>query len=220
MVSVGPPSEQVADIVGSWTGYLENFMFPSGSDAVRIDIIAPPGGTASATVVFTMLRRRHRRPIPMRRGRPEDVLPLMQALEGFPYVAGNLRWETMRLRFTLSRWSPWQVLVRAADTRSQPVPWLCVCRNVASGRRQRRVRARRARKLSGAETPPTPVACAKGFPLCMGTPPICTCDANACNATDLTAVEFDIALRSGVGDGTTNLPNAGPTSVRLTHASN
>jgi len=56
-------------------------------------------------------------------------------------------------------------------------------------------------------TPPIAVDCAVAFPLCMGTPPICTCDARSCRATDLPAILFDLSLDQQVGEGITNLPD-------------
>ena len=212
------PSEAVAEVAGTWKGYLESFMFPSGSDTITINILAPPGGYASATVVFGDVSAPPPPTDPDVAWPDEDVLSHYTALEGWPYEALDLSYESPRLRFSIARWSPWQDWC-ALQT---PVPnaslgYACVggpARYDNAG--QPVVDAQGKCLLS--TSPPTAVDCAKAFPLCMGTPPICECNMNECHAWPLQGVTFDIALRNGVGDGSTDLSavSSAPTTIRLT----
>jgi hypothetical protein len=211
------PSEVVAEVAGTWTGYLESFTFPSGSDTITINILAPAGGFASANVVFGDVPAPPPPTDPNVAWPDEDVLSHVTALEGWPYAALNLSYESPRLRFTISRYSAWQDWC-ALQT---PVPnpnlgYACVAAPPLTNGSGQNVLDAQGNCLENT-SPPKPVDCAKAFPLCMGTPPICQCTMNECHAWELPAVTFDIALRNGVGDGSTNLPNFtnGTTNIRL-----
>jgi len=204
---VGPPSEQFADVAGSWVGILETFAFASGSDAIVLNISAPPGGTASATVVFGDA------PAPPPPTRPdvawpaEDVLPLMAGLEGYPYQARALHREGTRVTFTLSRWSPWQEwCAMQTPVANQSLGHACVAAPAMADSTGLVVRDAQGKCLEQT-TPPIAIDCAIAFPLCMGTPPICTCDARSCGATELPAITFDLLLQDQFGEGTTNVPD-------------
>ena len=204
---IGPPFELFADVAGTWEGILDTFTFASGSDAIVIEISAPAGGTASAHVVFgdgpappPPALRDVAWPAP-------DVIPLMAGLEGYRYVARDLRRDGLRVAFTLSRWSPWQDWCSLQAPVANPIlGYACVAAPAMRDSSGNAVLDAQGR-CQEQTTPPIAVDCAVAFPLCMGTPPICTCDARSCRATDLPAILFDLSLDQQVGEGITNLPD-------------
>lgn len=211
------PSEVVAEVAGTWKGYLESFTFPSGSDTITINILAPAGGFATANVVFGDVAAPPPPTDPDVAWPDEDIVSHQTALEGWPYVAHNLSYESPRLRFTISRYSPWQDWC-ALQT---PVPnpelgYACVPALAIRDTNGQLVHDAQGKCLLNT-TPAMPVDCAKAAPLCMGTPPLCQCTMTECHAWEIPAVTFDIALRNGIGDGSTNLPNFtnGTTNIRL-----
>ena len=209
------PSEVIAEVAGLWTGYMEGFTFPSGSDKITISIVAPPDDFAQVNVWFGDAAQPLPPTDPNVAWPDENVLSHHTALEGWPYQALDLSYESPRLRFSISRWSPWQDWCFLQTPVPNPnLGWACVAgpaRYDNSG--QPVVDAQGNCILS--TTPPMAVDCAKAFPLCMGTPPMCQCDMNGCHAEDLRAT-FDIALRNGTGDGSTDLPFGTATNIRLT----
>jgi hypothetical protein len=153
---------------------------------------------------------------------PSDVFAQMAGLEGFPYEAHDLRRDGQRVTFTLSRWSPWHAwCAMQTPYPSENLGYACVKALLMIDPNT----GTQAHDAQGncleSTTPPTPIDCAIGFPLCVSTPPICKCDANGCDAWELPAVTFDITLASGVGEGTTNLPDYtnGMANVHLTQTS-
>lgn len=204
-----------AEVAGVWDGHCEDFTFPSGSDAIKITLSAPPGATPAATIVWGAPQVRP--PIDPEVGwpaeAPADLIPLRSGFEGFPYEAQALRWEASRLKFTLSRWSPWLPWCEAqtpypSETRGHA----CVAAEPLTNEPDA------DGNCLVSTTPPTPVPCGKAFPLCYGTPPVCTCDASGCGLTDITRVSFDLALRDGVGTGSADISTSPDvvTTMRLT----
>ena len=208
------PSEVVAEVAGLWTGYMEGFTFPSGSDKVMISIVATPGEYAQVTVWFGDAPQPLPPTDPNVAWPDENVLSHHTALEGWPYQALDLSYESPRLRFSISRWSPWQDWCFMQTPVPNPnLGWACVAAPPITNSSGQNVLDAQGNCLTNT-TPPMPVDCAKAFPLCMGTPPICHCDMNVCYAEDL-RFTFDVALRNGVGDGSTTLPFGAATNIRL-----
>ncbi len=107
-------------VAGDWTGYLEDFSFPSGSDAIKISIAVAPDGALSGQVVLGAGSA------PPTATDPDVAWPqgvsaasVRYGLEGASYDALNILWEANRLKFSISLYSPWAAVVRAADTLSQ-----------------------------------------------------------------------------------------------------
>jgi hypothetical protein len=205
---------------GVWTGYLENFSFASGSDAIAITIAVGSDGTPSGTVVLGTGEAPAPPTDPNTAWPPNVGASSLVALEGFPYEAGELRWEATRLRFTLSRWSPWHQWCRLQTSYlSEALGFSCVPAGPA-------LHDDLGQPIKDADgncllptVPQTPVDCAKAFPLCMGTPPVCECDATGCDSWELPPVSFDLALRNGFGDGSStdlSFGGAATTNIRLT----
>lgn len=93
---------------GVWTGYLENFTFPSGSDALEIALSAA-GEQMSAAVTLGAVGL----PEPSFEWPPADGGPIIpdtlatHVREGFRYQAVDLRWESRRLKLRVRLRDSW-----------------------------------------------------------------------------------------------------------------
>jgi len=177
----GATSALFVEAKGTWTGYIENVIFPSGSNALQITLAVAADGTPSGQVVFG------EGPPPPLPTEPGIAWPggtditNASLLEGYANQAQSLRWEQQHLRFSIGKYTPW-------------IDWCALQGNGCS--------------LSGygidgtdgcawRTTPPTPVACDYALD-CM----VCTCLPTGCTPD---AYAFDITLRGDVGDGSTNV---------------
>lgn len=113
-VPVGPPDAAAGDfssLAGTWTGYLENYQFPSGSDAVVITLSTSTSG--ARTIVFGQGSP----PAPPTDGTtgytPNGAMGsaiLSSITEGFVYTVLSPSLDGSRLRFgveTLEPYRPW-----------------------------------------------------------------------------------------------------------------
>jgi hypothetical protein len=208
---------------GTWTGHLENFTFASGSDAIEISISVAADGTTSGHITLGT------GPVPPpptdpNVGWPADLTSddasakIYPALEGFPYNADSIHWEADRLKFVIDRYSPWQAW---CQLQTEVFPSSAGGTGYACAPDGYFVRDDQGNCIVAATsdaTTGTPVNCVKYFPLCVGTPAICACNAGGCSATHAPDVSFDIALRNGEGDGSTTLKDM-LTNIRLTQTS-
>ena len=91
----------------SWTGYVENYQFPSGSDVIRVSFASDPSGQVVGHVIFG-----NGTPPPPATdpnvGYPdEEDTGLNSQVEGFPYSMVDGSFTPNRLRFTFQDNEPW-----------------------------------------------------------------------------------------------------------------
>ena len=204
------------DAQGSWSGYFENFGLASGSDTIQISISVAADGTGSGQVVLGNAEApspptNPDLPWPVTNN-VDEVTPTLfpDYVEGFPYEARDLRWESRRLRFTIDRssaWQSWCALQTPFPLGGSNVPTLYSCAgDITGGGSQACVRH---------TNPPATVDCYKAIALCGFSGGVCSCDATGCTSADK-PTSFDIAIRDGVGDGSTSLSGG---HLRLTQTS-
>src|SRR4051812_23884467 len=91
---------------GQWRGYVENYNFPSGSDAVSISL-SVSGEEVSGQVVFGDPATPQGGPDAGRPSAIDGGLPVSPSAgepalkEGFSYHANDIRWENRRLKLTV-----------------------------------------------------------------------------------------------------------------------
>ena len=211
---------------GRWIGYVENYAFASGSDALDLTLHVEADGSLAGELIMGQGVV----PAPPTDGTvgwPDwtrnVIFNGIKTMEGFAYRLINLRWTALRLQFDVSvsePWGPWCRLQTPYDPEQfipgsgGQIPWQCsppgnrfadfnsgVCYvdfsvDQSAGR--------------------VPVDCG-WFWLCGGEIP-CGCTADGCDASDKRRMSFDIALRGDEGDGSTTYPQ-GQSNVRLIRAS-
>jgi hypothetical protein len=187
------------NLVGTWSGSIDGFQFPSGSNAVTMTLIARPDDSVAGTLVFGNLPA----PPPPTNpdvGYPPGVFsctygctPHASYYEGFPYTAHSLAFDGTELDLgieTLQVWNAWCQMQK-----SYPIPApteggaplygclppgsfnydyinnACTLQNGVSNQ---------------------PIDCAKGY-LCsyesaysfLGAPSVCNCSATSCTSAAL-----------------------------------
>jgi hypothetical protein len=122
-----------AIIAESWTGYAENFMFRSGSDAVRFSFLTEPSGQIVGYVSFGT-GTPPPPPTDPNVGYPADLLrdsfdlnvaPRTYLAEGYPYEMRAATLVGARLRFAVDTWQLWRqwcALQTPAGTSGMCVP--------------------------------------------------------------------------------------------------
>jgi hypothetical protein len=187
---------------GDWEGYLENFQFRSGSDALSLSLSVSEAGVPSAQVVLGAGT-----PPPAPRATDAFWPPvasdgeltalLTPALEGVTYTAENLRWEQQRLRFTINPFEPWQRFCELQPIFPVAGGYQCLPERVSGD-------ANGGCRLadSGEE-----VDCRRASLCDAGPGAVCACTAAECHADSIRTIAFDLALRQGAGDGTTSIGN-------------
>lgn len=100
--------------ITSWTGYIENYKFASGSDAVRIAYTSD----ASGNVVGTVTLGAGSPPPPATDpnvGYPADIgsvdgppVPRSYVAEGYRYTMRNVMFSARRMQFSVAFWELWQ----------------------------------------------------------------------------------------------------------------
>jgi hypothetical protein len=202
---------------GHWTGYVEDFTFPSGSDALDVTLRVSDDGSLSGEVIFGA----HTVPAPPTDGTvgwPPDG----NLFEGFVHELTDVRWSALRLQINVASGQPlgpWCRLQQSYRLAPDFDIWRCGP-NVPSGR---------GPEGCHLDYPSGPVFVDCGWmELCVGSSG-CGCTESGCDANPSeTITSMDIALRGNEGDGSTSGPlPAGGTSlprsnynVRLIRASN
>jgi hypothetical protein len=204
----------------TWTGYVENFMFPSGSDALTITVAADSQGNAVGTITLG----HGTPPAPATDpniGYPPSLETTSAAAglvgeapdfyaEGYPYAFDQGALAPQRLKFTAKLnqlWTGWCSLETEAGDSGTCLP---STGGMASGD-----------GTSCAYGDPShpgkyiPVDCGK-FALC-GITSVCTCTASGCtlNSSMGGAFSLDIAISGGTANGSLEGP-FGNQSVQLT----
>jgi hypothetical protein len=208
---------------GTWTGYLENYNLPSGSDALAItlDVSGPVVsgtfvmGTAAAPPPPTDIT------IPWPPGSPPITtiadsagpglsIPDEGIVEGVAYEARDIVWENLRLKFKVALGDAWRPLCDLYAANPITVAGeTVVC--PASWGWQRDVGCTVGEAiLSDADCQHVLLVCASNYK-----PTRCVCDETTCTpfAGDLSV---DVALHDNRGDG--SVAGAIKANVRLTRA--
>jgi cysteine-rich repeat protein len=179
----------------SWTGYIENYQFPSGSDVIRFTSTVDSAGQVKVTVFLGSGTP----PPPATDpnvGYPPGLDPLPSNIgywvEGFAYTMTSGTFQAQRLRFTIysyQPWSGWCALQKPISGSDMCIPnWSgdcsqgpCIFQNPATGQTIQ-VDARKAE-------------------LCMDH--VCTCSTTACvyNTNSGTTASFDLAVAGRDADG-------------------
>jgi hypothetical protein len=181
---------------GVWTGYIENFNFPSGSDAISISL-SVAGDVVSGQVVFgdpatpvdsvdpssSYGTRPDGPPADPSAGEPDYK-------EGFAYQARDIRWENRRLKLAVNLSDAWK-------TRCDAIPPLTVGGQTFICPTSWSYLYMEGCKLVDG----TPIDCALLGP-CNGIsgPGHCSCNVTECHPNG-GIVYLDIALRDNIGDG-------------------
>jgi hypothetical protein len=197
-----------AGLTGSWTGYFENFKFPSGSDSVKLTL---------AQGELTMIVGAEPPPAPATD--PAAVWPpgtstdlkngaglKPASMEGFRYTAHDVRWAGQRLTFkaagneAFQSWCALQTSYYVHDLgyyNCVPGGGGVVTENMCI-----------AEDNQG--TTMTPVSCAQFF-LCNH----CGCTATACTGGSERNISFDVTFDGATGSGSAILPE-GEHTLHLT----
>jgi hypothetical protein len=176
----------------SWTGYIENYQFPSGSDVIRFASTVDSAGQVKVTVFLG-----DGPPPPPATdpnvGYPPGLGPLPSYwVEGFAYTMTSGTFQAQRLRFTIysyQPWSGWCALQTPISGSAMCVPnWQgdcsrgpCILQDPATGQTIQ-VDARKAL-------------------LCWAH--VCACSTTACDSDPNggTTASFDLALFGAAADG-------------------
>lgn len=207
----------VAGLTGTWTGYVENYRFPSGSDSIRVTIEADNDGIARGLVVL---------------GDGDQPPPPTDALagyppatpgadadrpvsdywhEGFTYTMVAVTASATRLRFSIHNfelWKGWCALQNSPDNMG-----MCLPRSV--GMVAPGARCSLVAPASGEEIG---VDCGK-YNLCV-TSRVCSCPSSPCKV-DLDAgsqMAFDLAITVSDAIGSLVESSVGRANVRLAHS--
>jgi hypothetical protein len=195
----------------SWTGYVENHMFHSGSDALVLTFATDANGIAKGTVVLGMGTP----PPPATDpnvGYPPDLLSQIfgagpgsareYVAEGYPYVFDGGSFDAHRLRFavdTSQLWAGWCALqTPASDGSGQCLPnWGATFSTSMCALIDPNTQAN------------VPVDCGK-LSLCWGPTSTCNCSPSGCglSTAKLGGADFDIFLTGDTASGSaTSLGN-------------
>jgi hypothetical protein len=193
-----------------WTGYLENFQFPSGSDAVKLSFATDPTGDV---VVGTVTFGAGSPPPPATD--PDAAYPpgatqiaTTTVVEGFPYTIARGTLVGSRLRFTIWEtevWSGWCAL----QTQFPGSTWC-----LPNGGTYYEDTNGMCSYQSSPSAQTTPVNCTK---LALCTSGVCACESGGCTVTFYGSVEFDMALSINGANGSIT-GQLGDHNIRLTQS--
>jgi hypothetical protein len=202
-----------SESAGHWTGYVENFAFPSGADALDLTLNVETDGSLSGRMIFGAGTV----PAPPTDGTvawPPNLNLNFILMEGVAYHVTNVKWTARRLQFQVAEREPWGPWCQLQEPHMWAPGWWECGPNAGFG-------------------PGGQGGCALDYPsgpvsvdcdwlhLCVQLYPeeTCACSESGCDASPQTSVALDIALRGNDGDGSiggvTNAQN-----VRLIRASN
>ena len=184
----------------SWTGYIENSQFPSGSDAVRFTFSVDSSGQVTGKVIFG----NGTPPPPVTDpnvGYPSNFQDLQPSLllEGFPYSMTTGSYSPDRIRFTIQineLWREWCALQIPIDDSGMCLPAWDGTVLATPGWGQC--------SQSNPTTGETVIIDCERFHLCQG--PFCTCSSTACrvNESDSDAMSFDLAISGATASGSSS----------------
>ncbi len=177
----------------SWTGYIENFRFPSGSDVIKFSFATDPSGQVAGSVVFG----NGTPPAPAtdpNTGYPPGfgMQSFIQApTEGFVYSIPDGSFAANRLRFSASAFEVWD-----GWCRMQPAPTdgseMCLP-NWSGGSNGGEC------YLTSPAGKNVTVDCGK-FALCI-MDRVCACSPAGCKVSPWPSVSFDVFVANGTASG-------------------
>jgi hypothetical protein len=195
--------------VQSWTGYVENYQFPSGSDTIRFSFASDPSGQVVGHVIFGSGNSPPPATDPDVGYPDEKDTGLYSQVEGFPYTMVDGNFAANRLRFTFQGFEPWTGWCALQTPALQPPNdsgvYLCI-----PGWNGLMDPNSNYCALSNPNGGTMVVDCAK-MELCMR--PVCICSATSCRVTlpeDLwppsgdsiaPTASFDLALSGSSASG-------------------
>jgi hypothetical protein len=204
---------------GQWTGYVENFMFPSGSDQLKLTFQVASDSSLTGQVVLGTGTP----PAPATDGsvawpanyfsstRTVDggLFRTVSLMEGFSYQAMQSEWTARRLSFTVAFGEPWGPWCRLQTAMDYGQGWACA---PGGGTIQD------GQCIVDTAQGSVPLDCGV-VNLCVPQLGFCSCTAAGCDGARTTSMSFDIALRSDDADGSIAL--GGQThNIRLVRAAN
>jgi hypothetical protein len=193
-------------LLGTWSGYFENFTFPSKSDNLLLSLSQNADGSGKISVVLGMGPP----PAPPTSAAatwppttdPSSVMDLTELagsyIEGFTYDAYDVQWDGGRLRFVINDDEPWQPYCQLQTsyyvTENMPAGYQCIPGNGSgSGNSDGSTTCYAA---NGQPKPPV-VSCMQAFACDM----LCACDAAGCGAQVSRTTSFDITFTGTKGQG-------------------
>jgi len=203
----------------SWTGYVENRTFASGSDTLTLKFSEDANGVVSGTIVFGMGIPPPPATDPSVGYPPNLVssslfppgpgLATSYVAEGFPYAFDGGSLATGRLRFSANLWQLWagwcELQTPASDGSGSCVPnW----GGTSAGP---------PRNMCSQTNPQTmkvvPVDCGKLF-LCFAGFGPCSCTASGCGLSKQNgdSAAFDIFITADTASGSADMPFFGATN--------
>jgi hypothetical protein len=185
--------------LGTWSGYFENFTFPSKSDDIRLSIAQNADGIGKISVVLGMgtppappTSAAATWP-PTANASPSALGQLAGTyIEGFVYDAYEVQWDAGRLRFVINGDEPWQPYCQLQTSYYIASEARYLCTPSGGG--------------SGSENPDGSFTCySNGVPLsCMqafACDELCACAAGGCGANVNNTTSFDITFTGTKGEG-------------------
>lgn len=187
---------------GTWSGYVENFSFISGTDDLRLTIDVDASGDISGTVTLGGASAPPPATTPAvgwPAGYAYGTHAGLEYAEGYAYRTSAVRWQSLRLRTQLATneaWNDWCVMQTPYRV-PQDNTYFCVSLQSSV------TLSPPCQTLGDAGAPNTIVDCGKlGLCVLEG----CTCTSSGCAATELGANVFvDVALNGDKGDGSIRL---------------
>ena len=230
-------------LLGTWSGYFENFALPSNSDAVRLSLTQNPDGTGKVSVMLGMGTPPAPPTDPTQTWPPNVPLPGTDGaagasgqpshyFEGFAYDAHEVQWSAGRLKFVINDeepWQPWCQLQTSYYVKSGAT-YRCIPGDVGGGAGPGDTYFPAnfsgscvALGEKGVDTPSEqPVSCMQAFGCGENGGNFCACDCAGCTARVDVTTSFDITFTGAmaVGNVTINLGHTPDTGhdVMLTQA--
>jgi hypothetical protein len=209
-----------ASLVGTWTGYVESYQFPSGSDAIVLSFSAPSGGSPSGTIVFG---QGSPPPPPTDgdagyspNGAMGNAIPT-SITEGFVYTVLSSSFDGSRLRLGVESrepYSPWCALQTSYSWSANACTFGCLPNWPAMGGASPSATS----ILDNPDGGPNLVVSTGQFTLCEFPYGVCDCDPTSCTVRlDQPNWTFDMQFTSGHLDGSGVLGTGNnPYNVHLT----
>ncbi len=197
-------------VTSSWTGYVENYQLPSGSDVLKLSFAFDPTGVVVGNVVFGTAA-----PLPAPTDpnvgyppgnvmSPVDLAPT----EGFAYTMASGSLDNSRLRFQIwlpELWSAWCAL-------QTPVTGTDTCLPAWTG--EDSTSGGPCSQIDPSTNNSVAVDCGK-LMLCS-LARICVCSSTGCvSALNTDSIQFDMALTATSADGSIT-GRIGDHNIRLT----
>jgi hypothetical protein len=228
---------------GVWTGYIENYMFPSGTNVVTMTLSLSGsfetfGGSLTNIVTGTMVFGSGKAPppatdpnvdyppgyglTPSGGPRTPPSVPPPFAGEGFVYTIEMGTFDGVSLRTgvsTVELWKTWCALQTSYLVQVSPATYGCLPGSDGYGSPAGVGGSWTCSVTNPMTQAKVPVDCGKCFVLCNGPPPFrpCRCDANGCTVSWLASdATFDMAVSGSKADGTT-AGQFGDHNVHFTH---